>query len=121
KELSAIFWDLKGATRKPSCFSTRHSPPARTLFPALDMVPCIMIDLATVLLLSRFIFSVFFHLTDLTDRLQQPVIFLASSHRGPVPSSAKPAVIRTVPDQDPPVLQQAEQIIRAVHEDEIRL
>ena len=37
--LSAMFWLLNGATRRPSCESTRQSPAASRLLPALDMVP----------------------------------------------------------------------------------
>ena len=44
--LSAMFWLLKGVTRRPSCESTRHSPAASRLFPAFDMVPWIMMGLA---------------------------------------------------------------------------
>ncbi len=44
--LSAMFWLLKGATRRPSCESTRHSPAASRLFPAFDMVPWIMMGFA---------------------------------------------------------------------------
>ena len=46
KELRAMFWLLKGATRYPSCMNTLHRPAATRLFPALDMVPCIIIALA---------------------------------------------------------------------------
>ena len=42
-ELRAMFWDLKGATDNPSSLNILQSPAARKLFPALDMVPCIMI------------------------------------------------------------------------------
>jgi len=45
-----MFWDLKGATRYPSCLKIRHKPAAIKLFPALDMVPCIMIVFAIRLL-----------------------------------------------------------------------
>ena len=44
--LSAMFWLLKGVTRRPSCESTRHSPAASRLFPAFDMVPWIMMGFA---------------------------------------------------------------------------
>ena len=43
KEFSAIFWDLNGATRYPSCLNILQSPAHRRLFPALDIVPCIII------------------------------------------------------------------------------
>ena len=46
KEFSAIFCDLKGATRYPSCLKILHSPAASRLLPAFDMVPCIMIVFA---------------------------------------------------------------------------
>ena len=39
KELRAMFWLLKGATRSPSCRKIRQSPAASRLLPALDMVP----------------------------------------------------------------------------------
>ena len=42
KELSAMFWDLKGATRKPSCRSTRRIPAVSMVLPAPDMVPWII-------------------------------------------------------------------------------
>ena len=44
--LSAMFWLLKGVTRRPSCESTRHSPAASRLFPTFDMVPWIMMGFA---------------------------------------------------------------------------
>ena len=46
KEFNAIFWDLKGATRYPSCLKILQRPAARRLFPALDIVPCTMIAFA---------------------------------------------------------------------------
>ena len=39
KELSAMFWALKGATLRPSWRNTRQRPAAMRLLPALDMVP----------------------------------------------------------------------------------
>ena len=45
-EFNAMFWDLNGAAFTPSCASTRRSPPVSTLFPAFDMVPCIIIGFA---------------------------------------------------------------------------
>ena len=38
-ELRAIFWDLNGAARYPSCRITLHNPAARRLFPTPDIVP----------------------------------------------------------------------------------
>ena len=47
-----MFWDLKGATDKPSSLNILQSPAARKLFPALDMVPCTMITRLIGYLLS---------------------------------------------------------------------
>ena len=49
KELSAIFWDLKGATVWPSWRKMRQSAAARKLLPALDVVPCTIMDFAMVI------------------------------------------------------------------------
>ena len=48
-EFKAIFCDLNGATLYPSCANTLHNPPARILFPAFDIVPCIIIGFAIFL------------------------------------------------------------------------
>src|SRR6185437_6672062 len=40
KELSAMFCDLKGATRRPACRNRRHSAVTIRLLPTDDAVPC---------------------------------------------------------------------------------
>ena len=45
-EFSAMFWDLKGATRYPSWAKIRHRPAQSRLFPALEAVPWIIMALA---------------------------------------------------------------------------
>ena len=47
-EFSAIFCGLNGTTDDPARTRTRHKPVARTLFPASDVVPCIIIVLADI-------------------------------------------------------------------------
>ena len=49
KEFSAIFCDLNGATRYPSCRNMRHSAAHSRLFPALDIVPCTISGLALLI------------------------------------------------------------------------
>ena len=44
-----MFWDLKGATRQPSCLKMRQSAAQSRLFPALDMVPWIIIGFALLI------------------------------------------------------------------------
>ena len=47
-ELRAMFCDLNGATRRPSCASTRQRPATKRLLPAPDMVPCTIKDFAVM-------------------------------------------------------------------------
>ena len=58
-ELSAIFCDLNGAVLKPSCLKILHNAAAIMLFPALDIVPCIIIALATYITQLSYKFRVF--------------------------------------------------------------
>ena len=50
-EFSAMFCDLNGATRQPSCLKILHKPATTRLLPALDIVPCTIITFADDFLL----------------------------------------------------------------------
>ena len=58
-ELSAIFCDLNGAVFSPSCLKIRHSAAVIKLLPAFDIVPCIIIGLATNITQFLYQYSVF--------------------------------------------------------------
>ena len=100
KEFNAIFCDLKGATRYPSCLKIRQSPAARRLLPAFDIVPCTMIAFAILLLLLFLLcFLSFFH-KSVMDRPDQLFIFFVSPHCHPVKSLSKSRIVAAVPNQD---------------------
>ena len=87
KEFSAIFCDLKGATRYPSCLNILHSPAASRLLPAFDMVPCTIIDFAILLTLS---------LLQFLQCLQKCPVICFSPHCDPVKTFCQSIVISTV-------------------------
>ena len=50
-EFNAMFCDLNGATRQPSCLKILQSPATTRLLPAFDIVPCTIITFAEDFLL----------------------------------------------------------------------